>query len=153
MHGLGQDLRVTFGNLGRNRSSTLAAILTLALGIGANSAMFTVIRAVLLKPLAYHDPDRLVEISGGATIAHFGEIQAAQKSYTAVGDFFCCASTISLSGPQGPEARKISPVSANFLEILGMQPLLGRGFLPEEESAGGPKVAMISASLWQTRFQ
>ena len=152
MHGLGQDLRVTFRNLGRNRSFTLAAILTLALGIGANSAMFTVIRTVLLKPLAYRDPDRLVEISGGATIAHFEVIQAAQKSYAAVGDFFCCASTISLSGPQGPEARKISPVSANFLEILGVQPLLGRGFLPEEESAGGPKVAMISAALWQTRF-
>ncbi|MBV8729684.1 MAG: ABC transporter permease [Acidobacteriia bacterium] len=153
MHGLGQDLRVAFRNLGRNRSFTLAAILTLALGIGANSAMFTVIRAVLLKPLAYRDPGSLVEISGGATIAHFEEIQAAQKSYTAVGDFFCCASTISLSGPQGPEARKISPVSANFLEILGVQPLLGRGFLPEEESPGGPKVAMISASLWQTRFK
>jgi putative ABC transport system permease protein len=153
MHGLGQDLRVALRNLGRNRSFALAAILTLALGIGANSAMFTVIRAVLLKPLDYRDPGRLVEISSGATIAHFEEIQAAQKSYTAVGDFFCCASTISLSGPQGPEARKISPVSANFLEILGVQPLLGRGFLPEEESAGAPKVAMISAFLWQTRFQ
>jgi hypothetical protein len=82
MRGPGQDLRVTFRNLGRNRSFTLAAILTLALGIGANSAMFTVIRAVLLKPLAYRDPGRLVEISGGATIARFDEIEAAQKSYT-----------------------------------------------------------------------
>ena len=153
MHGLGQDLRVAFRNLGRNRSFALAAILTLALGIGANSAMFTVIRAVLLKPLGYPDAGRLVEISGGATIAHFEEIQAAQKSYTAVGAYFCCASTISLSGPNGPEARKISPVSANFLEILAVAPLLGRGFLPEEDSLGGPHVAMISASLWQTRFQ
>lgn len=153
MHSLGQDLRVAFRNLRGNRSFTLAAILTLALGIGANSAMFTVIRAVLLKPLAYRDPGRVVEISGGATIAHFEEIQAAQKSYTAVGAFFCCASTISLSGPDGPEARKISPVSANFLEILGISPLLGRAFLPAEDSPGGPHVAMISASLWQTRFQ
>src|SRR5438270_12697256 len=118
MHGLGQDLRVAFRSLGRNRGFTLAAILTLTLGIGADSAMFTVSRAVLLKPLPYRDPGRLVEISGGATIAHFEEIQAAQKSYTAVGGFFCCASTVSLSGPQGPEARKISPVSANFLAIL-----------------------------------
>jgi hypothetical protein len=107
MHSLGQDLRVTFRNLGRNRSFTLAAILTLALRIGANSVAFTVIRAVLLKPLAYREPGRLVEISAGA----------------------------------------------NFLEILGVQPLLGRGFLPEEESAGGPKAAMISAPIWQTCFQ
>jgi len=83
MHGLGQDLRVTFGNLGRNRSSTLASILTLALGFGANSAMFTVIRAVLLKPLAYRDPGRLVEISGGATIAHFEEIELALLGFFA----------------------------------------------------------------------
>jgi putative ABC transport system permease protein len=152
MH-FGQDLRVAFRNLARNRSFTLAAILTLTLGIGANSAMFTVIRAVLLKPLAYRDPGRLVEISGGATIAHFEEIRAAQKSYTAVGAFFCCASTISLSGLQGPEARKISPVSANFLEILGVSPLAGRGFLAEEDAPGGPRVAMISASLWQSHFQ
>jgi putative ABC transport system permease protein len=153
MHGLGQDLRVAFRNLGRNRGFTLAAILTLTLGIGANSAMFTVIRAVLLKPLPYRDPGRLVEISGGATIAHFDEIQAAQKSYSAVGAFFCCASTVSLSSPQGPEARKISPVSAKFLAILGVSPLLGRGFLAEEDSPGGPHVAMISASLWQKHFQ
>jgi putative ABC transport system permease protein len=153
MHGLGQDIRLAFRNLGKNRSFTLVAIVTLALGIGANSAMFTVIRAVLLKPLAYRDPGRLVEISGGATIEHFEEIQAAQQSYTAVGAFFCCASTISLSGPQGPEARKVSPVSSDFLEILGVPPLLGRGFLPEEDSPGGARVAMISASLWQTRFQ
>ena len=120
MHGLGQDLRLTFRNLGRNRSFTLAAILTLALGIGANSAMFTVIRAVLLKPLAYRDPDRLVEISGGATTAHFEEIQAAQKSYTAVGDFLnlsAISKTTRFPFALGYRSR-ISPLSTNARYLL-----------------------------------
>lgn len=148
-----QDLRLALRTVRKNRGFAAAAVLTLALGIGANTAMFTVIRAVLLKPLAYREPDRVVKISGGATTAHFDEIKAGQQSYSAVGAYFCCASTVSLSGPDGPQARKAEPVTANFLEILGVQPLLGRAFLPEEDSPGAPRVAMISAALWQNRFQ
>jgi putative ABC transport system permease protein len=147
------DLRFALRTIGKNRAFAAAAALTLSLGIGANSAMFTVIRAVLLKPLAYPEPDRVVKIAGGETIAHFELIKAGQQSYSSVGAYFCCASTVSLSGPEGPVPLKAEPVSANFLEILGIQPVVGRGFLPEEDSPGGPRVAMISAALWQNRFQ
>ena len=153
MSALGQDIRFALRTLRKNRGFAVAAILTIALGIGANSAMFTVIRAVLLKPLAYPDADRVVQISGGATIAHFQEMKAAQQSYASMGASFCCPSMASLSGPQGPVALKQAPVSGNFLEILGVEPILGRRFFPEEDLPGGPKVAMISAALWQGRFQ
>ncbi len=163
-----QDLRLALRTLRKNPGFAAAAVLILALGIGANSAMFTVIRAVLLKPLAYRNPDRVVELSGGATIAHFEEMKAAQQSYSDIGASFCCPSTTTLSGPEGPEALKEAPVSANFLKILGVEPLVGRGFLSEEDSPGsanseellqgsattrGTNVAMISNELWQTRFQ
>ena len=147
------DLRLALRTLRKNPGFAAAAVLTLALGIGANSAMFTVIRAVLLKPLPYRNPDRVVELSGGATIAHFEEMKAAQQSYSDIGASYCCASTTTLSGPEGPEVLKEAPVSANFLKILGVEPLVGRGFFPEEDSPGAANVAMISDELWQTRFQ
>lgn len=148
-----QDLKFALRSLAKNRSFAAAAILTLALGIGANTAMFTVIRAVLLKPLAYRDPGRIVNIVGGATIAHFDGIKAEQQSYRGIGAYYCCPFMVSLSGADGPEAKKAAPVSADFLEVLGVQPLLGRAFLPEEDAPAAPRVAMISAALWQNRFQ
>ncbi len=153
MTGLRQDLRFALRTLRKNRGFAVAAVLTLALGIGANSAMFTVIRAVLLKPLEYREPDRVVKIAGGATIAHFEEIKAGQQSYGNVGAYYCCPQPATISGPQGPEALKQAPVSANFLQILDVQPLLGRGFQPQDDDPGVPPVAMISAALWQRRFQ
>jgi putative ABC transport system permease protein len=148
-----QDLVFALRTLRKNRAFAAAAVLTLALGIGANSAMFTVIRAVLLKPLAYRDPDRVVLVSGHSTIARFEETKAAQQSYSDFGDQSCCPQTVTLSGPDGPEPLKQARVSANFLDILGVQPLIGRGFLPEEDTPAGPRAAMISEGLWHSRFQ
>src|SRR5260370_25223577 len=120
----------------------VTAVLTLALGIGANTAIFTVVHAVLLKPLAYRDPDRLVRISGGATSARFEEIRTA-RSFTEVGAFTVVTENVTLSGADGPEALNGARVSANFLRILSVQPALGRSFLPEEDTPAGPPVAMI----------
>src|SRR5882724_1452040 len=135
-----------------NPAFAVTAVLTLALGIGANTAMFTVIHAVLLKPLEYRDPDRLVRISGGATSVRFDEIRSTARSFTDVGAFTVLGENISLSGGDTPEALKGARVSANFLRILGVEPALGRSFLPEEDKPGGPPVAMISAELWRRRF-
>jgi predicted permease len=135
-----------------NPAFTLTAILTLALGIGTNTAMFTVIRAVLLKPLEYPDPDRLVEISGGATNVRFEEMRNAARSYNGIAVSLGGTENITLTGGSGPEVLKKARVSANFLSILGISPLLGRSFRPEEDVPGGPPVAMISAALWQRRF-
>ncbi len=137
-----------------NRSFAAAAMLTLALGIGGDTAMFTVIRSVLLKPLAYREPDRLVEVSGGATSIRFDEMKAAAKSYAGLGDYLMAGGveSITLSGSIEPEVLKSARVSANFLSILQVKPLMGRGFREDEDTASGPRAAMISSELWQRRF-
>jgi putative ABC transport system permease protein len=145
-----QDLRYALRTMRRNPAFAFTAVLTLALGIGANTAMFTVVRAVLLKPLEYPDPDRLVRVSGGATVARFEAIRNA-KSFTGAGAFFGVMESVTLSGADGPESLKGVSVSTDFLRILGVAPLQGRSFRAEEE-APGQQVAMISAELWQRRF-
>jgi putative ABC transport system permease protein len=127
------------------------AVLTMALAIGGNTAMFTVIRAVLLKPLQYHDPDGLVNVSGGATPTLFADMQGGARSFTELGAF-TPEENITLSGGAEPVVLKGTRVSASFLRILGVEPVLGRGFRSGEDSAGAAPVAMISSELWQRRF-
>src|SRR5579863_2735141 len=152
LESVGQDLLYALRTMRKNRVFTATAVLTLALGIGGNTAMFTVIRSVLLKPLAYPDPDRVVQISGGATSVRFEQIRAEARSYADVGAYRGGLQNITLSGGAEPEVLKGASVSANFLSILEVEPLLGRSFRPEEDSAAGPRVAMISAELWRRRF-
>ena len=149
-----QDILYGLRAMRCNRSFAAAAVLTLALGIGGDTAMFTVIRAVLLKPLAYAEPDRLVEVSGGATSIRFDEMKAASKSYAGLGDYLMAGGveSLTLSGGIEPEVLKSARVSANFLSILEIKPLVGRGFREEEDTAAGPRVAMISSELWHRRF-
>jgi putative ABC transport system permease protein len=148
----GQDLLYALRKLRKNHGFTATAVLTLALGIGGSTAMFSVICSVLLKPLAYPDPDRVVQISGGATSVRFEEIEAGARSYAGVGASRGGLQNITLSGGAEPEVLKGASVSANFLHILKVEPLLGRGFRAEEDTAAGPRVAMISAELWRRRF-
>jgi putative ABC transport system permease protein len=141
---------------------TATAVLTLALGIGGNTAMFTVIRAVLLKPLAYRDPDRLVRLSldqpsndakdVGFSQIRYEELRAAARSFSDIGAFFIAREDMTLSGDGDPESIKVARVSGNFLRVLGVQPAVGRGFLPDEDTPGGPTAVMISAELWRRRF-
>jgi predicted permease len=152
MNGLLQDLRYALRQLRRNPGFTAVALLTLTLGIGGNTAIFSIVHAVLLKPLGYHDPDRVVLVTEGATPVRFEELMAGSRSYTELGDFAVGFENIALSGVSEPEMLKGARVSANFLHILGVSPLLGRSFLSEEDKPGAPTVAMISAELWQQRF-
>lgn len=148
-----REMLYALRTLSKNGGFSASAVLTLALGIGGNAAMFTVIRSVLLKPLPYGHPDRLVEVSGGATSIRFEEMKAAAKSYTRLGDFQGgFVENITLSSGTEPEVLKAARVSANFLDILEVTPLLGRGFRPEEDTAAGPHLAMLSAELWRRRF-
>ena len=140
----------------------ISAIFTLALGIGANTAMFTVIRAVLLKPLEYREPDRLVRISidnarqgyhdVGFTLVRYDELKARARSFSTLSASFIATEHMTLSGAGQPEQVTCARVSANFLDVLGVKPLQGRSFLPQEDSRGGPAVALISAQLWKRRF-
>ena len=145
-----------------SRAFAVTAIVTLALGIGGNTAMFTVIRAVLLKPLEYGDADRLIYFSQDNlrpdrhddpfSLKRLEEMRSVARSFTALGAYGSNRENLPLSGEGEPEGLKATRVSANFLEVLGVRPLLGRSFLPEEDQRGGRAVAMISASLWQRRF-
>ena len=146
-----QDAAYALRTMRKKPAFVVTAVLTLALAIGGNTAMFSVIRAVLLKPLQYHDSDRLVRISGGATPTRFMEMQAGARSFTALGAF-TGQEDLTLSGRAEPEVLKGVRVSAGFLRILGMDPLRGRGFRPEEDAPGGAPVVMIGYELWQRRF-
>src|SRR5437762_3127122 len=132
-----QDVLYGLRTLRRNPAFSVTAVITLALGIGANTAIFTTIRAVILKPLAYRDPDRLVQVTGGATAIRFEEIRTAAQSFSDLGAFTVGRENVTLSGAGGPEALKGARVSANFLRVLGIEPALGRSFLPEEDTPGG----------------
>src|SRR5215471_7875768 len=146
-----RDSRYALRTMGKKPAFAATAVLTLALAIGANTAMFTVIRAVLLKPLPYRDPDQLVSISGGSTPTRFAEMKAGARSFTEL-TALVGPENIALSGGGEPEIVKGVRVSAGFLRIAELEPLLGRSFRDEEDSPGGAPVAMISADLWQRRF-
>jgi predicted permease len=156
-----QDLRFSLRTMRKSPAFTLTAVLTLAVGIGGNTAIFTLVRTVLLKPLEYRDPDRLVYFSVdnprrnlqdlSFNSLQFDQIRANTKSFTAVGAYGR-PENVMLSKSGEPEALKGARVSANFLDVLGIKPILGRSFLLEEDKRGGRPVAMISAGLWKRRF-
>ena len=148
---LRHNLKFGLRAIRRNPGFSVAVVLTIALGIGANTAMFSVIRAVLLRSLPYRDPDRIVLVAGGATPVRAEEIASASRSYTETGAF-TGFEDLALSGMGEPEVLKGVRVSANFLSILGVVPLRGRSSLPEDDRPGSAPVAMISAELWRRRF-
>lgn len=135
-----------FRSLWRTPGFTITAVLTLALGIGANVAIFSVVRAVLLKPLGYRNPERLVLLSGGATPVHFAAIKSQARSYSGVGTY-SIGEELAFTGRGTPEVLKTDRVSANFLDVLGVPPLLGRNLTTSDGTV------LISYKLWQRRFQ
>ncbi len=156
-----QDILYSLRTMRKNPAFALTAVFTLALGIGGNTAIFTVIRSVLLKPLEYRDPDRLVYLSidnpkrnvqdASFTEVRLKEMRSAAKSFDGLGAYGR-PDTVTISGSGEPEALKAARVSANFLDVLSVQPALGRSFRSEEDQHGGPPVAMISTGLWKRRF-
>lgn len=150
MNTLRQDAAHSLRALRRNPGFTITAVLTLALGIGANTAIFTVMYAVLLKPLSYPAAERLVRVTGGATVARSEAIREA-RSFSKATSFLGVTENVTLSGVDTPEALTGARVSATFLDTLGIATLTGRGFSTEEETSGHD-VAVISAELWQRLF-
>jgi predicted permease len=156
------DVRYALRAARKNPAFAATAVVVLALGIGGNAAMFSVIRAVLLKPLPYKDADRLVQVSvdnprrpapGGAfTALRYTEMRKTAWSLAGIGVFSRFTEDMALSGAGDPEMLKGARVSANFLDILGVRPALGRAFITAEDTAGGPPVAMLSSRLWKRRF-
>lgn len=159
MEGLLQDIRHTFRRLLKNPGFTLVAVLTLGLGIGANSAIFSVVNGVLLRSLPFDDPDRLVQLFTAypddetkypLSPPDFMSYHEGARSFSDVAAFATTTRTLTRSGD--PTELNAAVVSADFLQLLGTSPLLGRGFLPEENQPGQTDVAIISNGLWQQRF-
>ncbi|HLJ44956.1 MAG TPA: ABC transporter permease [Bryobacteraceae bacterium] len=157
-----KDLQYTLRVLRLKPAFTLAAIAVLALGIGANTAMFTVINATLLQPLPYADPSRLVNLYESRVLGdsvynvvsppNFSDWKSQAKSFTqmaAYGD-----ASFGLSGNDGRLPERIRGVicTYNLFSTLGVQPALGRAFLPEEDAPTATRVLIISHGLWQRHF-
>src|SRR2546423_1310275 len=154
---LRQDARYALRVLGRGRGFAAVSVLTLALGVGANTAIFSVVRGVLLRQLPYADAERLVAIAsvirGSATAVSppdFVDWRAQGKSFSGIAAHFL--STTNLTGTGEPERLNQARVSANFFDVLGVAPILGRGFAPTEDERSAARVAVLSDRLWRRRF-
>ncbi|MBV8551275.1 MAG: ABC transporter permease [Acidobacteriaceae bacterium] len=154
-----QDIRYAARTLRKSPGFAIAAICTLALGIGANTAIFTVINGVILRALPYHDPSRLVKVDeclrkSGEPFAFsypdFLDCQRQNSAFTGIGALR--QRDANMTAPGEPEYVLTSEVSASFFPALGIRPVAGRMFRAEEDHAGAAPVVMIAYSLWQQRF-
>jgi len=151
------DLRYAVRLMIKNPSFTLIAIITLALGIGANTAIFTVVNAVLLRPLGFHDPSRLViaaEKSQYPTISTSYEnyVDWRDQSHSFESLEATRGATITLTGDGEPERLNSRYATAGMFPLLGVGAIAGRTFHPDEDRAGGAPVVLLSYGLWQRRF-
>jgi len=158
MESLLQDLRFGARMLMKQTGFTLIAALTLAMGIGANTAIFSVVNAVLLRPLPYKEPERLVRVWGtvpnlaqaNQSPVEFLAFQARQNSFVGLAaDRFM---SFTVTGGGEPEEAPGVIASANYFSLLGVAPLLGRVFNAEDGKAGAARVAVVSHDLWRTRY-
>jgi putative ABC transport system permease protein len=157
-----QDVRYAARTLRRAPGFTLAAVVTLALGIGANTTMFSVVNATLLQPVAYPDPDRLVTIwkQRVADPEDFNIVSKPNyigwlersRSFEAIALFDSAGRGYNLTGTGEAEQVPGLRVTASFFPVLAVPPMLGRTFLPEEETAGHDRVVVLSHGLWTRRY-
>jgi putative ABC transport system permease protein len=155
-----QDVRYAARTLSRQRGFTAVALLTLALGTGANAAVFSAVHAALLLGLPFPEPDRLVFVFNSnpkrgidtdvTSIPNFRDWQAQARSFTAMAG--ADTSTRNLTGAGEPEALLTGMVTAEFFQVMGVAPALGRAFAPEEDDGEQPDVVLLSHGLWRRRF-
>jgi putative ABC transport system permease protein len=151
------DLRFGARMLVNNPGFTLAAVITLALGMGANTAIFTVTNALLLRPFPYDEPQQLVNIDvrdkttdRGITLMRYEAVRDRIHSFKSVATW--ANDNFNMTGHGEPLQVPVARVSANFFSVLGVQPQLGRAFTEEEGRPEGKPVVMLSDSLWRTRY-
>src|ERR1019366_8748607 len=155
---LRQDLRYSLRAIHKNAGFAATVALTLRLGIGATTAIFTVVSGVLLRPLPFPEPERLVSIqedfgTGPNVFIASPEVVEWQKhspTLSQVAAYFNCS--VNLLGAQSAERLECGSVTQSLLPALGVRPVLGRNFLLEEDRPGGPPAVILSHALWQRRF-
>lgn len=160
MQTLWQDLRYGLRMLRNNPGFTFVVVFTLALGIGANTAIFSVINAVLLKPLPFPEPQRLAAVGttegasrnnlGSVSYPDFADYQAQSKSFEQMAVYR--SRNFTLTTHEGAARLRGAVVSAELFPLLGVNPLVGRTFEQREDKAGGGRAVILSHSLWQRRF-
>ena len=162
MNTLAQDLRYAIRNLRRNPAFMAVALGALAIGIGANTAVFTVVESVLLRPLPYYQPSQLYTVRpmpkhatpfgvGAMSDPQFIACRSATTAFQQLAAYD--GGNWNGTGVGDPVAIHGQEVTTNFFATLGVQPQLGRGFRPEEESPAGAKVAVLSDAFWRSHFQ
>ena len=154
------DLRFAWRSLWKNPALTGIAVAALALGIGANTAIFSVVHGVLLSPLPYPQPERIVRLIDSNPQANlprfpsappdFADWRAQNKVFSQLAAIR--RTSVNLTGEGDPERLVAARVSADFFPLFRVPAELGRSLLPEEDQVGGPKVAVLSHGLWQRRF-
>ncbi len=153
-----QDIRYAARSLRRSPGFTIVAVLTLALGIGANAAIFSVVNGVLLRPLAYANPDRLVMVWGhneniGNETASLPDFKDWRERNTVFEGMAAVANTrFDVTGDGEPERVDAALATADFFRVLGVAPALGRAFNANEETSGRDRVVVLSHGYWERRF-
>jgi putative ABC transport system permease protein len=155
-----QDFRYALRLASRNRGFAVVVVSTLAIGIGAATAMFSVVHGVLLKPLPYGEPDRLVwmygsfRINDSASVSplDFIDYRERNTAFEALGAMMISPSGVTVAGASGPERLRASTITSGLIAALGVPPAIGRDFTRDEERQAGPQSIVISHDLWQQRF-
>jgi putative ABC transport system permease protein len=157
---LWQDCSFAARSLRKHRAFTLMAVSTLALGIGANTTVFSALNAVVMEPLPYHDPDRLVRlwesnpgqgrVESPVSVPNFQDWRKQQTVFEQLAASEL--TTFNLTGNGEPQRVPALRITANLIPVLGVAPMMGRGFLPEEETSGRSRVTLMSYRLWQRQF-
>ena len=153
-----QDVRYGTRLLVKSPGFAAIAILTLAVGIGANTALFSVVNGVLLNPLPYTNPEQLVSLyarqahfnTASISYPNFLDWQRENRSFSSMAAFR--GDNFNFTGIGQPERVKVNMISATFFPILGVQPVLGRNFTAQEDQLGAAPVALISEGLWKRKF-
>jgi putative ABC transport system permease protein len=161
MDSVWKDFRFAIRVLLKSQGFTVVALIALVLGIGANTAIFSVVNAVLLRPLPFRDPSRLVMVweysprtkkNNVANPQNFADWQKRSHSFEKMAAYLPFEFGMSITGEGNPEEVPGTYVTRDFLYLLGVQPALGRDFLPTEDRAGAPDAALISDGLWRRRY-
>ena len=154
MSSLVQDFRYAIRVLLKSRGTTLIAVVALALGIGANTAIFSIVNAVLFRPLPYHEPERLMTVltpgSSPVSPADYLDVRAQAQSFERMGAIEYWSA--SLTGRESPEQILGLHLSEDMFPLLGVAPLRGRTFDKRDFAAGKERVLVISHALWQRAF-
>src|SRR5215831_13194992 len=155
-----QEIRYAFRMILRSPGFTAIAMLSLALGIGANAAMFSLADALLFRPLPVAGPGSVMEVDlekssgeiGGVSYLDYRDLRAAGRSFEGLVAFELSTFSMARGATETPQIRMGGLVSDNFFSVLGIQPVLGREFLPDENTRGGPPAVILAYGFWRDQF-